>query len=214
MAGIEAMVNFAALVAPAITDPPVPPAAVTTPVSVMEMVVTPAEGRTTVPKTMSEVLVMVVAETTVTLVKLKQLAQIDVGDTVAIGQHETFGTEPRLQALDAAAGRRVETGRYQVYLPIIERTTMVFDSAAAEVDRHSAIVQRVRREVTLDHIALVAQRHAELAKAVVGVDLHDVPEYRASADLDHRLRPSLGFLHKTRAETPCENDYFHVPVAI
>ena len=58
----------------------------------------------------------------------------------------------------------------------------------------------VVEEVSLDDVAAVAERTDEVTEAVVGVDLHDVPEHRPVADLDHRLGPVLGLFAHARAQ--------------
>ena len=42
-----------------------------------------------------------------------------------------------------------------------------------------------------------------------GIDLHDVPENRLAADLDHRLGPGGGFFGDAGAESTGEDDGFH-----
>ena len=77
------------------------------------------------------------------------------------------------------------------------------------VDRHVGGVQEVVGEILLDHVALVAEADDEIVDAVMGVDLHDVPEDRLAADLDHRLRPQVGFLGDAGAQAAREDDRFH-----
>ena len=55
-------------------------------------------------------------------------------------------------------------------------------------------VQEVVGEVLLDHVALVATADHEIVDAVRRVELHDVPEDRLAADLDHGLRFQMGLL--------------------
>jgi hypothetical protein len=80
---------------------------------------------------------------------------------------------------------------------------------ASEVEGHVAGVQEVVREELLDDVALVPEAHDEVGDAVLGVDLHDVPEDRASPDLDHRLRTDGGLLSQSAAQTACQDDRFH-----
>ena len=81
--------------------------------------------------------------------------------------------------------------------------------AGGQVHGEIALELGVVEEVPLDHVALVAQGHHELLEAVVGVELHDVPEDRPAADLDHRLGPSLGLLGQPCPEAPGQDDHFH-----
>ena len=64
----------------------------------------------------------------------------------------------------------------------------------------------VAQEVLLDLPALVAEAQDEAAHPERAVDLHDVPEDRLLADLDHRLGPVLGLLAQARAHAAAEDD--------
>ena len=78
--------------------------------------------------------------------------------------------------------------------------------AAVEVQREVAALLVVAQEVLLDLPALVAQAQDEAAHPVRAVDLHDVPEDRLLADLDHRLGAVLGLLAQARAHAAAEDD--------
>ena len=79
------------------------------------------------------------------------------------------------------------------------------------VERDVGHVQEVVREILLDDVALVAAADHEIVDAVRRVDLHDVPEDRLAADLDHRLRLQIALLGDPRAEPAGENDDLHGP---
>src|SRR5438105_3550954 len=66
-------------------------------------------------------------------------------------------------------------------------------------------MQVVVGEVFLDHVAPVAEADHEVFDAVLRIDLHDVPENRLPADLDHRLGTDYGLLTQARAEPPGED---------
>src|SRR6185312_11652544 len=76
---------------------------------------------------------------------------------------------------------------------------LVVDLAARQLERHVRVVEVVVGEVLLDHPAPVAEAEHEVAEAVPAVQLHDVPEERAAADVDERLRPELGLFAHARA---------------
>ena len=63
-------------------------------------------------------------------------------------------------------------------------------------------VQEVVGEVLLDDVALVAAADDEVVDAVLRVDLEDVPEDGAAADLDHRLGAEARSLHEMRVPRP------------
>src|SRR5580704_14713961 len=78
-----------------------------------------------------------------------------------------------------------------------------------EVDRYVRGVQKIVGEILLDHISLVAEAYDEIIDAPVTVNLHDVPQNRLAADLDHRLGNVCGFLADSSAVATCENHSFH-----
>jgi len=82
-------------------------------------------------------------------------------------------------------------------------------AATVELDGQVAGERRVLDEVALDPLALVAERHVELVEPMVGVDLHDVPQHRVLADLDHRLGAQLGLFGEARAEASGQDDDLH-----
>ena len=49
----------------------------------------------------------------------------------------------------------------------------------------------------------------ELANAVMAKNLHDVPQHRLPADLDHGLGAQIGFFGNPCTQSACEDDCFH-----
>ena len=64
-------------------------------------------------------------------------------------------------------------------------------------------------EILLLHLGLVAQA-GRTREPVGGVDLHDVPQDRPVADLDHRLRPDGGLLRSREPMPPARMTAFMV----
>ena len=67
----------------------------------------------------------------------------------------------------------------------------------------------VIEEVLLDHFALVAKRDIELTQIMMSEVLHDVPEDRPPADVEHRLRQTSRFLLESRAESSRKDNCLH-----
>jgi len=104
-------------------------------------------------------------------------------------------------------------GLDEVYPPRLDRlAALQIDLATANVDADRPAHRRVVQEVASNHVAEVAERHHKLTHAVVRVMFHDVPEDRASAYLDHRLWPDVGFFGEAGPEATGEDDGFHRPV--
>ena len=93
--------------------------------------------------------------------------------------------------------------------PVFGLAAAAHHVAGGQVHGEITLELGVVEEVSLDHVAFVAQGHHEFPEAEVGVELHDVPEDRPAADLDHRLGPGLGLLGQPRPETTGQDDDFH-----
>src|SRR5687767_11547779 len=78
-----------------------------------------------------------------------------------------------------------------------------------EVERDIAGVQRVVSEVLLDHVSAVAKADNEVGDPSSLVDLQYVPQRRAPADLDHRLRTNLCLLAQSRSEAAGQDHRLH-----
>ena len=123
------------------------------------------------------------------------VADVDVGEAIAIGEAERFiGIEEIAHAAQAASGLRILAGIDQRHTPGFGVLLVHFHPVVLHVEGHVRHVQEVVGEILLDHIALVAQADDEIVDAVGGVDFHDVPDDRLAADFDHGLGLQVGFL--------------------
>src|ERR1035437_3409888 len=76
---------------------------------------------------------------------------------------------------------------------------------------HCQIVRErlVVKEVLLDHRALVTEAEHEITIAMMGVDLHDVPQDRVGPYVDQRLRPELRLLAHAGAQPAAKDHDLH-----
>src|SRR6185503_4052524 len=149
-------------------------------------------------------------ELAVAVMEADQFADVHIADAVAIGEAEgILAGQMRADALEAAAGLRVLAGVNERHAPGFGLLLMHDHRVVGHVEGDVRHMQEVVREILLDDVALVATADHEVVGAVRRVDLHDVPEDRAAADLDHRLRPQIALLGDPRAEPAGENDDFH-----
>jgi hypothetical protein len=70
-------------------------------------------------------------------------------------------------------------------------------------------MKEVILKVLLDDVAFVTETDDELIDPVVGIDLHDMPDDRHAADLDHRFWLGVCFLGESRSEAPRKKNCFH-----
>ena len=93
-----------------------------------------------------------------------------------------------------------------MYFPGLPAVVQRRDHPVLERDRHVAADRVIVQEVPLDLIAFVAERQHELVEAVLRVVLHDVPQDRAAADLDERLRTEFRVLGQPSAGPAAQDD--------
>jgi hypothetical protein len=142
-------------------------------------------------------------------VELHELGQVHVREAVAVREAEVLSPEVVLHALQSPAGLRLLAGVDQRHLPRLGVTVVDLDAVLREVDGHVGRVDEVVREVLLDDVALVAQADDELVDPMRRVDLHQVPQDRLAADLDHGLGFQVGLLGEPRPEPAREYDGLH-----
>ena len=140
----------------------------------------------------------------------EQSGDIDIGNAVAVSEAEgLFVLHIGQDALEAAAGHGGSAGIDQRDAPGLGDVAVHLHLVVHDVDGDIGGVEIVVGEIFLDEIALVAQAHDEVVDAVVGVDLHDVPQDGAAADLHHRLGPKGRFFTEPGAKTAGENNCLH-----
>ena len=134
------------------------------------------------------------------LMELDEFADIDVTDAIAIRHAERLIADIRLDALDAPAGHRAVARINDGHTPRF-RMLFVQDDLLAirHIERHITHVEEVVVEPLLDHVLLVSGTDDKVVDTKRRVLLHDVPENRLAANLDHRLRLVLRFLRNPRA---------------
>src|SRR6267378_2339123 len=132
--------------------------------------------------------------------KVKQAADVDVAQAVAVGKQERVVVlEIAGNALQATTGLGFEAGIGEgdgKILFVVSAHELDLRFAAktnSEVTVHGFVVQ----EVILDHVAAISEAEDKLAHSVVGVHLHDVPQNGAASDLNHRFGPEFGFFPET-----------------
>src|ERR1017187_4323270 len=98
------------------------------------------------------------------------------------------------EPLKPPAGIGIEAGVHKMDLPL--RLVALVDThlAGCEVNGHIVVERMEVQKVILDDLAPVPEGNDELSDIMGCEDVHDVPENRASADLDHRLGSQDGFL--------------------
>src|SRR5208283_4665178 len=96
-----------------------------------------------------------------------QSADVDIGNAVAVSDHEGLPVEEGAKAADAATGVGQQAGVDQVNDPVLTFLVVNLNIAAGHIDGHAAVEVIIVEEIALDHIALVAEGNVELAEAVV-----------------------------------------------
>src|ERR1017187_3208826 len=129
------------------------------------------------------------------------LGDVDVGNPIAIGEAKVPLVPDVWQyALEASTGHGGIPGIDYGHLPGLGMPLPNVHGVVFHVEGNIRRVQEVVGEVLLDDIAPVTAADDELVHAVSGIDLHDVPENRLSADFDHRLWFEISLLGNPRPE--------------
>lgn len=69
------------------------------------------------------------------------------------------------------------------------------------VERDIRHVQEIVGEVFLDEVSLIAAADHEIMDPMGRIHFHDMPQDRLATDLDHGLRPEMGFFGNSGSET-------------
>lgn len=144
-------------------------------------------------------------------VERNQRVNVNVGDSVAIGDHEAIGIDVLGHLLDTGALERFFPGIAHGNLPVRVMTGIVADDfSGGKVHGEIGIADLVFPEILLDILAFVSQREHEILVPVSGVPVHDMPDNRPAADFHHGLGLVFGFFAHAGAFAAAENDCFHI----
>src|ERR1700733_6141693 len=141
--------------------------------------------------------------------KFEEGLEIEVGKAIPVGHKEGVAAHKILQASYPSARQRVQASVDQSHLPVGHDRVRDLARSIFQIEKEVAVVDAKVVKVLFDHLALVSAGDEEVFEAVAGVELHDVPQDRLAADLDHGFRAGGGFLGQTRAQSSGENDHFH-----
>ncbi len=141
-------------------------------------------------------------------VGVDQLIDVNVGHRIAIGRQEHIAPHVPQGFQDAQACQAV-IARLGQHHPAVQRVRARrrdhLQPAGAHVHLQVVRAVVVVDEIVADGVALVAQAQHEAGRPVGPIVLHDVPQDRAAADLDHRLGLELRFLAQARAEPAAQD---------
>src|SRR6185369_16067890 len=110
---------------------------------------------------------------------------------------------------ETTAGQGVLAGVNERDTPRLRLLLMHNNAVVGHVEGNVRHVQKVVGEVFLDHIALVPAADHEVVCPVSRIQLHDVPQDRPAADLDHRLGFEITLLGNASAKSAGEDDDLH-----
>src|SRR5437879_4215876 len=124
---------------------------------------------------------------------LEILRQWEIGEPIAVvGEEGRVVSEIALDCPEPLADVRAQTGVGERDLPLVDVPTIEGDvltpAGQLEVVRQALVVIE---EVLLDQVASIAETQDELGVAEIRVVLHQMPDDRPVADIDHRLRDRL-----------------------
>src|SRR5712692_7209262 len=138
-----------------------------------------------------------------------QVLDVEVAHAIPVGEAEGVVADVAAHALEPASGHRGFAGIDQRNLPGLHAVVEDLHFVVLHVEGHVGHVEEVVGEVLFDEITLVAAADNEVIDPVEGVQLHDMPQNRLSADFDHWFRLDLCFLAQSGAKTASQDYRFH-----
>lgn len=144
------------------------------------------------------------------LVEGNQRRDIDIAQPVTIGEAERLSVPKVLpDTPQPPPGHGGLAGIDQRHLPWFGLAAVHLHFVGLHVKGHVRHVQEVIGKVLLDDIPFVTAADDEVMDAMMGIELHDVPENRPAADLDHGLGPKVSFFGDAGSVATGEDDGFH-----
>ena len=143
-------------------------------------------------------------------VELQKLVQIHVGHSVPVGEQEGLVPHIILNPLDAASCHGVQSRIHQRHLPRLRVVVVDLHLVVGQVKGHVGGMEEVIGKKLLHHILLISQADDEFMESILGIVLHNVPQNRPLANLDHGLGLQMAFLADPGSESPCQYYNFHL----
>src|SRR5215471_10836093 len=142
--------------------------------------------------------------------KGNERGEVNVGEAITIGHAKrSAAIKEACDTFEAAAGVGIRTCVSQSDTPRFGMAAVISQLVLSDVDGDVGIVKDLVGKIFLDHVAPIAEANDELHDAVKRIDLHDMPEDRSSANLDHRLWAKLRLFRDPRTKTAGENNRLH-----
>lgn len=134
------------------------------------------------------------------LVSLQGITDVQVGDTVTIGQQETFVPEIFLYTPDTPARLGVQPGIDHRDFPVLGMVIQNGGRIVGKVHGHIAVMTEIVGEILLDDILFITAADHEIVDAVMAVGFHDMPEDGFTTDLHHRFGDQVSGFAQAGAE--------------
>ena len=142
-------------------------------------------------------------------VMLQQSVKIHIRHPVTVAHHKGLVTYILTHTLDAPSSHRIKSRVDQRHLPRLGVVVQYLHGIVLQIKAYIAVVKIVVRKILLYHILHISQTYDEIIIPVVSIMLHDMPQYRLAAYLDHRLRPQIIAVADAASETSGQNNYLH-----
>jgi len=141
-------------------------------------------------------------EPTLLPMKSHQVLDIKVTHAIAVGKAEGPVTEMVAHTLQTASRHRRFASIDQSNFPGLDAVGQEVHLSFLHLEGHIGHVQDVIREILFNDMTFITAAYNEFIDPMEGLQLHDVPQDRFPADLDHRLWFDEGFLAQSGAKTP------------
>src|SRR5262249_34691924 len=119
---------------------------------------------------------------------------VDIRKTVAVGEAERFvRIKIATHTLEPATGQRGLACVHQRDGPRLDIALMIGDAVLRGLNGYIGMMQHKIHKLFFYHIPFETKADYEPAQPVMREKLHDMPQDRTTADLDHRLGPHRRF---------------------
>src|SRR5215469_12167715 len=127
---------------------------------------------------------------------------IDIAQSVSVGHKEgVFIVHVGSNLFQPSSRAGLIAGVNKGDFPWLCDALMNLHSIRLHVECHVRHMQEIVRKVFLDHVALVSATNNEVVDPMVGIQLQDMPQNRAAADLNHRFGADGSLLTEARSKS-------------
>jgi hypothetical protein len=138
-----------------------------------------------------------------------KLADIDVADTITVGETEVVIIKMVPYTFQSASSHRFLSGIYESNGPRLGKFLKNLHFIMLHVERDVRHMKKIIGEILFDDVTLVTATYDEVMDPMARIHLHDVPKNRTPTYFYHGLWARIGFFTDPRSDATCQNYSLH-----